>query len=402
MLLAVVSALALGVSAFVFLVPTKKGPEAKADSRATYRLGKSVEFKRAQDAVFRGIVAEKARADSWQPKIFVDGRVLPNPQATLEVRAPFAGILRLEPNASPPWRLGAPVQAVDTLVKVEGRFNSTERLDLKSKLVDAEERRQKANDVLKIRQDAMAQMEKLSSGILSQPVVDAALVQLAEARMEQRIAERQWDIWKRALEQQAMGEKTIAVPIATPMAGEITEIGAQPNANVEAGQLIARIVDFDRVLLRLDFPLESGTPKPIVNVEADGSASWPALRRGPAPSVEIGLQKASYLYEIMPAKPGASPRWRPGLYVKAVLDDPAKSVQSAVSFPASALLIHQGRTLVYVQQRVGLYHRREVELLGRSGDTLYVAGGVHNDEWVVTKGAQVLLSEEFRSDVDDD
>ena len=49
------------------------------------------------------------------------------------------------------------------------------------------------------------------------------------------------------------------------------------------------------------------------------------------------------------------------------------------------------------------FRRCEVKLLDRVSDTLYLESGrVGADDRVVTKGAQLLLSEEFRSDVDDD
>src|SRR5262245_38976267 len=49
-----------------------------------------------------GIKDEPARAVSWTRRVTVYGRVVPNPQATTEIRAPFAGVLRA---ASPdvPW-----------------------------------------------------------------------------------------------------------------------------------------------------------------------------------------------------------------------------------------------------------------------------------------------------------
>lgn len=106
----------------------------------------------------------------------------------------------------------------------------------------------------------------------------------------------------------------------------------------------------------------------------------------------------------MPDEHGASPRWQAGLYVRALLDDRSQPEQPAIVLPASALLVHQGRALVYIEKRLGRYERREVQLLGRDDDTLFVAaeGWLAGEDRVVTRGAQVLLSEEFRSEVDED
>jgi multidrug efflux pump subunit AcrA (membrane-fusion protein) len=82
---------------------------------------------------------------------------------------------------------------------------------------------------------------------------------------------------------------------------------------------------------------------------------------------------------------------------------PAKDATIALKVPATALLVHAGRIVVYVHIGERTFRRIEVKLLDRVGDMLYLESGrVATDDRVATNGAQVLLSEEFRSDVDDD
>jgi hypothetical protein len=80
-----------------------------------------------------------------------------------------------------------------------------------------------------------------------------------------------------------------------------------------------------------------------------------------------------------------------------------------VSVPVEAVLYHEGRALVYVRLKPGKYQRREVRLLGREGGHWVLARrqgqsptGVAPGEPVVSRQAQVLLSEEFRGEGDDD
>jgi hypothetical protein len=80
-----------------------------------------------------------------------------------------------------------------------------------------------------------------------------------------------------------------------------------------------------------------------------------------------------------------------------------------VAVPVGAVLFHQGRALVYVRVKPGAYERREVRLLGREGDSWAIAARQESEPWglepgeiVAHRGAQVLLSEEFRSDVGGD
>jgi len=371
------------------------------------RTGNVVKFKLgAELAESYGIEAETAKSAVWQPRILVDGRVIANPHATLEVRAPFAGFLQPETAI---FRIGTHVEARQSFGMFEARVSPLEKLDLRAKSVESEARCKGAEEVLRIRQDRSDRLQTLiASGSVSHGEIDNAAIQLSEARTQKNIALTQWEIWKQALA--AAGKKSIIVPVQSPISGDIAEVGAQPGAHVEAGQLLVRIVDFRRILLRLDFPLTNAAASPPgeIGVEKlstsvlETSQRWRALLRGPAPAVEVGLHKASYLYEFVPAENGPSPAWRPGLYIQATLPDPARTAQPAVAVPATAVLLHQGRSLVYVQLSPGRYERRVVDIVGRDRDLLYVSSGVRGQELVVSKHAQVLLSEEFRSDVDDD
>jgi multidrug efflux pump subunit AcrA (membrane-fusion protein) len=387
--------LALSILATTGCNPRKDGG-AHDEARVTLRSGNTVKFKLgAEFARSYGIEATPAKAASWQPKIHVDGRVIPNPHASFEVRAPVAGVLLAD--TSVPLRLGTAVK-VGQLARFEGRFTAPEKLDLQGKLVDAEARLVSTETILKIRQDAYDRIKAASTNV-SQANLDERAVQLAEAKMAHQAAQAQRNLWKDAFD--SVGKQNVLVSIQTPMAGEIAELIVQPGTFVESGSPLLRIVDYRRVLVRLDFPAtETEAPREVELEAPTGNGGCKAILRGPAPNVEVGLQRVGYLYETE-AIPPNGPTWRPGLYVRAVLPESGKSPLAAAAIPASALLVHQGRTLVYVQLNPGRYERRVLEVLGRQEETLYVLG-VRDGEEVVSKHAQVLLSEEFRSDVDDD
>ena len=406
-LILVAVSIAIGATSWaVYSLSGKDKEPPQKDERLAQKLGGGILKISATLAESYGIEAGSAVAiDAWHPRLFVDGRVLLNPSATLEVRAPFAGIIL----PAEPLVLGTTVKPQQILMIFEARFTQVERLDMQAKSVEAATRAKGAEDVFKLRQEQVDRLKKLAaSGGAAQVQLDAAIIQLKEAEVQRDTAIAQAELWKQALE--PTGKKGIVVKIPAPMRGEIAEIGAQPGSNADAGQLLVRLIDFRRVLVRIDFPLSAGlTPPANIDVETLGNlletpARHRAHLRGAAPAVEIGLQRASYLYEIVPTGAGDGPNWRPGLFVRAIVPDPAKTPQPAIAIPASAVLVHQGRPLVYIQLAAGRYERREVSMLDRDGDTLYVSakGWRPSDDQVVARNAQALLSEEFRPDMDDD
>ncbi len=213
---------------------------------------------------------------------------------------------------------------------------------------------------------------------------------------------------------------------------------------VEAGALVARLVDFRSALVRLDIPLEAlaqgppaavdlvaATPPPAVGARNQSSPGGPPRRVratlvGPAPQVDPASQLAGYFYSLdmkagkengtsASAAGNGTPldglTWRPGLFVKAdlpILPMPGLEPKEAVSVPATAVLYHQGRALVYVEKQRSeksvRFARCEVQVLGRKDDRWVLAAGqaINRDDRVVSSGAQVLLSEEFRGVGDDD
>src|SRR5438552_545838 len=81
----------------------------------------------------KDIPAEPAR---WEARVTVYGRVVPNPRAVTEVRAPFAGTLRPDPDEAWP-SLGSRVRAGQVLAWLDVRVSPEVRLDLLTRLKEA-------------------------------------------------------------------------------------------------------------------------------------------------------------------------------------------------------------------------------------------------------------------------
>jgi len=395
-----------------------------------------------------GLKEEPGQAISWSERVPIYGQVIPNPRAAVEVRSPFAGTLRAASDAS--WPVpGQWVRSGQALGWVDIRIGTQERLSLRDNLNTARLKKQGAKQVVQLQRERVHRLEKVSqSQIVPGQQLDDARVLLAEAETQLAIATAAVELWQRALAEvdRPGGDQasTYSYPLTAPADGEVTELAARPGMSVEAGNLIAQLVDFRLPLVRLDLPPQAipAGPPPRVQLSAI-PANPPALSgvldppesveptplvtaslAGPAPRLDVASQFVGYWYAVDAPPSGETaedgrPRvggkghpgvvWRPGLWVKAYLKSPSAEEQQAVSVPVSAVLFHQGRSLVYVRTKPGEYERREVRLLGREGDSWVLAprqgpapSGIAPGDVIVRHGAQVLLSEEFRGGVEAD
>jgi hypothetical protein len=366
----------------------------------------------------------------WIPRAAVYGRVIPNPRGTTEIRAAFAGrLLRADTGKwTDKWpELARPVAAGDLLGRLEVRVGPQDRLDLQAKLSEAKSKQDGAKKILLLQQERVNRFESAPKSI-ARGELDAALKDRAEAEMQLAIADSMVKLYLgalTALEQQGDAKQaTWLMPVLAPADGEITELSGRPDMVVDVGSVIAKVVDFRRALVRIDIPLNLLTKAPPETLklyvlpgtppafEGPTNRPWPpdpaegttAELVGAASQVDPALQAAGYLYEVGSAKGTNAPYWRPGLFVKTYVETGPS--QRVVAIPKEALLYHQGRALVYVKQGDRRYKRLEVRVLGRAGDRFVletdpIVPDIAEGDLVVTQGATMLLSEEFRADVDD-
>lgn len=364
------------------------------------------------------------RKRRWTPLLAVHGRVIPNPQTTLEVRAAFAGTVRALPEAGWPT-LGSRVKTGALLGLLDLRVTPQELLDLQSKVAEARLKEAGAREILNIQQARVARLEAAAQTI-TQAELDAARVAKVEAHTQWQTAKAalaQWQNALKALEERGGAKSGVWVqPLVVPRSatvaeGEFTELPIQPGMVVEPGALIARVVDFSKALVRMDMPvlaLTTGAPDKILLLPlppqpapVTGASKPPEDTLPGAQGRFVGLagqhealpQLAGCLYEVAVTNTAL---WRPGLFLKSYLPRPGAEPIKALSLPTSAVVYLHGRAAVYVQHPEG-FKRVEVEILGREDAHWLVsaAGTLDDDDLVATQHVQVLLSEEFRGGAED-
>ncbi len=153
-----------------------------------------------------------------------------------------------------------------------------------------------------------------------------------------------------------------------------------------------RLLTQKQLLVQVTLPVAaSAMPRTGLFDSPDGNV-FPAEFISSLPQLDPRIQGRSLLY-MTPSRPDLTP----GLSLSVHL--PAGPVRQGVVIPSGAVVWLQGRPWCYVEQQSSRFVRREVATANPLPDGWFVVEGFRADERVVTVGAQTLLSEEFRSQV---
>ena len=133
------------------------------------------------------------------------------------------------------------------------------------------------------------------------------------------------------------------------------------------------------------------SPKQAVVQYPDGSHAT-ARFISVLPQLDPRLQVPSLLYLVAP-----HPGLVPGINLSVFL--PSGQEQAGVIIPSDAVVWSQGSAWCYVERSPGKFERRAVATGRPEAHGWFVTVGVQPGAAVVTSGAQTLLSEEFRSQI---
>jgi len=191
-----------------------------------------------------------------------------------------------------------------------------------------------------------------------------------------------------------VGRVSDAQPLAVPIAGVVTKVGARPGEIVEAGQILLELADNTRPVVRIAWPDDMGSPRDRLMLLATGAdARIEAMLIGPAAEADPLTRLPVYLYRARARWSGAVP----GTPVVALVPEGGKT--EGVLVPDRAIVQWEGLTWAYFQRGPGEYARVRVPT-DRPAPGGWIAGPpLAAGDTVVVSGVQELLSEEFRARV---
>jgi hypothetical protein len=163
---------------------------------------------------------------------------------------------------------------------------------------------------------------------------------------------------------------------------------------VDGSPMITRLIERQEFLLQITLPPGVSIPVPpsTAAIETGKAARAAITFVSPATRIDPRIQGISFLYTA-PAESGVLP----GMNVLAFLPS-GRSIEGA-TVPAAAIVWWQDRAWVYRRTAPDTFMRVEImtDLPTRGGG--YIVKGMPKDSEIVTRGAQLLLSEEFRAQI---
>jgi hypothetical protein len=159
-------------------------------------------------------------------------------------------------------------------------------------------------------------------------------------------------------------------------------------------QQIDNIITHRTQLLQITLPAGRQLPDGIetINIAADGDRknAVPADFISVAPLIDPFSQGARYFFL------SSSPAIQTGMRVTAWIPSQVKIIRGII-IPRSALLWHLGQAFVFVKLSDDSFSHRNIAHYIETPDGYFIASGIEEDEEIVSQGAQMLLSHEFRS-----
>jgi len=337
-----------------------------------------------------GLRTEPLAAAEVEPEVAGYGRLQEDPAAVFVLRAPVAGTLRAPEGRAWP-AVGENLLEGTPAGAVEPRLAPAERIALMERLAATRAEAASAGAALTASKAAYQRARTLNAD--NKNVSDRALEE-AEARLKGDEARA-----GAAAETVRLLKGSLHAPAAAPLAlargGQVVEVMAQPGEALESGQPLLRVVRFERLLARVEIPAGEVVVPDVVAARLVVLGREERPLRGERVAVtaaEPGTQGQSFLFRIH----AQGLPLRPGLAVTAYLRAPGPRLKG-VLVPRSAVVLAEARAWVYVRAAEGVFVRRAVTLERSLNGGWFVAAGLAVGDYVVTAGAQALLSEESKS-----
>ena len=401
------AALALGtLLAFATMAPVCVGQEEGDEEQSPVQVAQGADGlvvltldAETQQRIALAVTA--VRATSLQPTVVAYGRLVEDPSRSFSLRAPASGVLKTQ--SDQPWpEIGSVVESNTTLGYVEPRFSPSETVDLQARRLDAHAELDEISADLEAVRASFENKSRLNteSGLVSDRSLEEARARYKSGEARLAAARQKVELYESLFSGQA--RESALFPVRTSMLGEVVEILSQGGEEVSMGQILLRTVSFDTLIADVSLFVGDVIEAPVSEAQILVCGADDLLLAGKflgtASQASTLTGGHGLLFEVVVP---AGSHLRPGTAVTAHVPTQGASL-SGVLIPRSAMLRHGGRTWVYVKAGEDRFERRDVALDRPTSGGWFATSGVAPGESVVVDGAQLLLSEELKAQIENE
>ncbi len=376
-----------------------------------------------------GALLRQVESRTLTKRLQLPGEIIPQHHAAAAVSAPVSGRLLPAPSGKLP-QVGDRVEAGQVLALIEPPLPATEAaalsanraqlqaldtelvlrsLDLGVKGLEVERAFQQADARLGFARRAFGRVEELKNkGVGTDQQYDEAQQNLHLAQAEYDAATAMKDFYEESSAKLAemqerlksrgalsVGSPTdMQMPLIAPISGHIVEHESVEGEHVEALEEIYEIVNLERVWImarisEFDLSQLPETPNATLELPSFPNRRFDVLGMG-GRLVNVGtrVDQQTRTVPIRFEIPNQDNVFRAGMFTNVYLET-QKSVD-CLAVPESAIVLDNGRPLVYVMLEGETFQRREVELGVRDGDWVEVKAGVLEGERVAARAAYAI------------
>ncbi len=165
-------------------------------------------------------------------------------------------------------------------------------------------------------------------------------------------------------------------------------------ALVDRAPILLRLLQRQDLLVQVTLPPGESLAEPprTALAQSDNAIRASIQYVSPAPKTDARIQGVSFYYTV-----SGDSGLLPGMNVVVMLSSGRAANGSLI--PASAVVWSQGKAWAYFRTGEQTFARREIATEAPAADGGYFVKGLPNSAEVVVQGAQLLLSEEFRSQI---
>lgn len=368
----------------------KEAPRRVVDSKTN-----EVVIRLAQGTQERlGLVVQPVEHTEWQERIKLLGFSVLVPHRAAELQSPWTGILEPPPDGPMPT-VGRQVRKGQLLATLLVQWSPSDRIQLENQLRDVRGTIGETEAEMAVTRKAVERLRKVTDGAVAARQLLEAEGMMAKLDARLTAARQREMTLEDAL---AKKESPVRFQFVVPQDGLLTDLKHRPGEVVSAGNVVATIYD-PRELWVSVFALPGQLQ--AMQVPAEAEITFPGFSSQPLssklvsvkPHVEPQQQAQALVY-------GAdNPDGRIPTGLQAEVRLPVGEPTDVVRVPRSAVLQLSQPRLVYLQRGAEEFVKHFVEIEDEDDKHVYVRPTFPADAKVVVRGAQVLLSEEYKESI---